>query len=160
MNRHERRRQAKISRIRLKDIQPGPIQHPTLPPLLIARIQRLHKIFEDVYNPGLAGWIEGFQRDMHPENEVIIWEAIARAFETFLKNRTLSFEARKDLLGLSFCCLGTAEPKGFQHLSAAEAQEYSEILAQAWLEIQVETNYAAKRAQAQKDYAALARSQR
>lgn len=105
MNRHERRKQAAVIRnIPLKDLKPGPIRHLTLPPLLVTRIQQLAQTLKGFYDPpdGIAGWIEGFQRDMHPEAEVLIWENIARAITQWTQGREpLKPGARREILGLA-----------------------------------------------------------
>lgn len=134
MNRHERRKQtATLKRIPLKDIQQGPIRHLTLPPLLVTRILGLYESLKGFYDPsdGVAGWIEGFQRDMHPESEVIIWEGIARAIKQFTEGREpLSPEARKEILGLA---LTGGRDVACKHVSPADAQAFLKILTAASL---------------------------
>lgn len=45
----------------------------------------------------LERWLEDFQRDHHPEREVAIYEAMARAYAGFVHGRTLSIEAKKEV---------------------------------------------------------------
>ena len=120
-----------VQRVALKDIQPGPIRHLTLPPTLVTRIQGLSEALKGFYDPpgGIAGWLEGFQRDMNPESEVVIWEAIAKAVTEFMEGREpLPPEGRKDLMGLSL----TNGDFSCKHLSFADAQAFLGILRKAW----------------------------
>ena len=139
----------KLTRIKLSDIVAGPVQHMTLPAMLLARIQRLHTVLgDDLCGCGLGEWVEGFQRDLHPEHEVIIWEGIARAIVTFLGLRggmTMGAGAKRELLGLAL-----AGPQGgpFKHLSPAEAEEFVLVHRQAWAEVRAETGFDQKRAEA------------
>ena len=45
-------------------------------------------------------WVEGFQRDINPESEIAIWEAIANALKGFAETRNLDLEARRESLVL------------------------------------------------------------
>ncbi len=126
MNRHERRKQAVLERVALKDIDDGPIRHLTLPPLLVQRIQLLSQTIQGLYDPGdgIAGWLEGFQRDLDPESEVLIWERIARAFTQFMEGREpLLPDARRELLGIAL-----TEELSCKHLSPADAQAFLDAL--------------------------------
>lgn len=161
MNRHERRKQAKLTRVNLKDIKPGPLRHLTLPSMLISRIQRIAEVFKGIYpehntaihwrgvKPDIvAQWIEGFQRDMHPENEVIIWEGIARAFETYIEGKDLSLNVRKELFAIALGRTMGADSKPLKHLTPEQAADFEDMHAKAWAEVQAETNFVEKRAAA------------
>lgn len=133
MNRHERRKQAVIQRVPLKDLKPGPIRHLTLPPLLVTRIQQIAQTLKGYYDPpgGIVGWLEGFQRDMNPESEVVIWEKIARAITQWTQGREpLEPLARKELLGLALS-LSFSPPYTPKYLTPAEAAEFLDILRKA-----------------------------
>ncbi len=131
MNRHERRKQAAVIRnIPLKDLKPGPIRHLTLPPPLVTRILNLHETLKGFYDPkdGVAGWIEGFQRDMHPEAEVLIWENISRAITRFKEGREpLGLEARREILGLALTGYPSVPCK---HLVPTDVEAFLSILAE------------------------------
>jgi hypothetical protein len=151
MNRHERRRQAKTERILIKDIKMGgPIQHPTLPPMLMLRIQRLHGVLVEHVGMGLGEWVEGFQRDLHPEREVIIWEGLARALESFTKARGLGPLARGEVYKLLLTQMsGAVETNdeiqellsGLRHISPEDAIEVAEEYNKAWAEVRQETGF-------------------
>ena len=95
----------------LSAIQTGPIRHSELAPELIERIKAFQSVFADLYPQTLEQWIEGFQRDVHPEQEIAIWESIARALTAFSKTRELTGEARQEAFGLLLQRSGTSDDK-------------------------------------------------
>jgi len=82
-------------RLRPEDLKPGPIRHEHLPPSLIARIEALHSTLEEVYPQSIAEWLDGFQRDLHPEPEVLWWERLARCYVEYISQHELQSEQRK-----------------------------------------------------------------
>jgi hypothetical protein len=84
-----------MARLRLDDLKPGPIRHKQLPPSLIARIEALHSTLEEVYPQSLAEWLDGFQRDAHPEGEVQWWERLARCYVEYISRKQPNPEQRK-----------------------------------------------------------------
>lgn len=91
----ESRRRARVDPATLR---PGPIRHKTLSPDLVKRITRLQSILSEAYdNAPLEKWLEDFQRDANPENEVIIWERIEKAFSATINN-TDTLEKKKEVL--------------------------------------------------------------
>jgi len=81
--------------LRLDDLKPGPVRHKELPSLLIDRIEALRSALEDVYPMSMAEWLDGFQRDAHPEAEVVWWERLARCYVEYAQRRELQCEQRK-----------------------------------------------------------------
>lgn len=85
-----------------KDILPGPIRRDSLPPNLLHHIKAVF----DVIGPYLGTTLEqfeiGFMRDLHPENEVVMWCSITSAWiayhEQYLDDETLPDEDEKKLL--------------------------------------------------------------
>src|SRR6266851_1639464 len=63
-----------LQRLRPEDLKPGPIRHQQLPPELMTRIESLRSTLDEVYPMSMGEWLDGFQRDAHPEQEVIWWE--------------------------------------------------------------------------------------
>lgn len=134
----------------------APIQHPTLPPDLVVRMVRLHEVLGDLMDGmNLDRWKEGFQRDMHPENEVIMWEGMARAITKFRAAHTLSIDAQRDLLGLALAGLHPCE-----HLTPVQASAFLDVHEQAWAEVRRETKFKEKYDQALLDYKDLAEGKR
>ena len=70
-----------IGRVNVADLQPGPIRHHDLPDSLMIRIQNLWFLLRDVLNESLPEFIEPFQRELHPEKEVEIFERISGALQ-------------------------------------------------------------------------------
>lgn len=65
-----------------------------------ARVLRLPAVLWEVYPIKVDQWMEGFERDLHPETEIRVWEAIVDAFHSYCSTHTLSLEGRKDVLRL------------------------------------------------------------
>ena len=82
------------------EIQSGPIRHKQLSSELIDRIRRLQTVFAEVYPISHQEWLDGFQRDTAPENEVAMWEQMAAAYATFLDANDVGPAARKEAFGL------------------------------------------------------------
>jgi hypothetical protein len=82
-------------RVNPNDLRPGPIRHEQLPTSLIARIETLRSTLEEVYPQSMAEWLDGFQRDLHPEPEVSWWERLARCYVEYAQHQQLQVEQRK-----------------------------------------------------------------
>jgi hypothetical protein len=67
-------------RRKLDELKPGPIRHAELPQALVARIEWLKLTLDEVYPQSMAEWLDGFQRDLHPESEVVWWERLAHCY--------------------------------------------------------------------------------
>lgn len=78
----------------------GPIQHDSLHPALLARIEKIARILEEVDGQPAAEWMKDFQRDQNPEKEVIIWETVAATYQVFTRKRSLTLEAKKEAFHL------------------------------------------------------------
>lgn len=84
---HSKRRK----RVLARNLSKGPIVHKKLPDDLVKRIVSLKNIFSDVVPDPINDWIEDFRRDHNPENEVVIWEAMAKEYQrglTLFENPT------------------------------------------------------------------------
>lgn len=82
------------------EIRPGPIRHTQLSSELMDRIRSLQSVFAEVYPISHQEWLDGFQRDTVPENEVAVWEQMAAAYTAFLDANDVSSAARKEAFGL------------------------------------------------------------
>jgi hypothetical protein len=80
--------------------QPGPIRHSELPPELIERIHRLEETFAEIYPLTHEEWLDGFKRDLDPENEITTWGNIAFAYTQFLNSGDFSADARNEAFRL------------------------------------------------------------
>lgn len=90
---------------KVSDLKPGPIRHETLPENLLLRIKLVHEVLSEVYDVPFAKFARNFQRDMHPQDEVTVWERIAVAYLGLVKGKNLSQDEKRaifgDLLGIS-----------------------------------------------------------
>ena len=90
--------QPKIERVDTATLKPGPIQHEQLSDEQLRRITHLHEILAEVDPSSLETWTDNFKRDMHPDKEIAVWERIAKAYTDYTSQRTLSLDAKRDVL--------------------------------------------------------------
>ena len=88
------------SRLDPQTLRLGPIRHESLSDELLVRIRHIHSVFADIDGMTLEKRESLFQRDVHPEREVAIWQCMADAFERFCRSRELSNEAKRDVFSL------------------------------------------------------------
>ncbi|MGA2862937.1 MAG: hypothetical protein ABSF95_00445 [Verrucomicrobiota bacterium] len=116
--------------IEVSDIQPGPKIHRRLSTELEERIRKLEAVFAQAHPMSHAEWVDGLQRDLNPESEVRIWEAMASAYQSLLAKHALSLPAKKEAVGLM--AAGNPDASG-RYLTKSQAKElmmlYSEALA-------------------------------
>lgn len=62
----------------------------------LERIKRIQRVFADVHPQTVEEWIDGFDRDAHPEREIALWSIMADVFE--LASPTLPREKDKEIL--------------------------------------------------------------
>jgi hypothetical protein len=89
-------------RIKTADLKPGPIRHQQLPPELMTRIESLHSTFQDMYPMSMTEWADGFQRDAHPEQEVMWWERLAWCYTEYCSPRNVDAEERNAAFNVIF----------------------------------------------------------
>jgi len=53
-----------------------------------------------VYPQPIGEWLDGFQRDAHPEGEVQWWERLARCYMEYISQKRLNGEQRKAAFSL------------------------------------------------------------
>jgi hypothetical protein len=75
---------AEVSEIALLTIKEGPIRHPTLPDDLVGRIRLVRACLLGVYTDSMDSWLDGFQRDTHPSQEVAHWEHVAAVYHEYV----------------------------------------------------------------------------
>ena len=83
-----------------KTLRKGPIRHESLSEDFLARVRKFHSMLAEVDGMTIEERVDCFRRDLHPENEIVVWEAIARAFERFCRARDLSADAKRDVYSL------------------------------------------------------------
>ena len=126
----------------ISELQPGPIRHASLPTALDKRVVRLESVFWEVYPRSHEEWLDGFRRDLNPESEVAIWEAIAYSYANFISKNELSADARNEAFGLLLVRSGTNEKNTLsgltlRFLSHAQAVELIQSYSVAHKPIQV-----------------------
>jgi len=61
------------------------------------RVRRLQAVFIEVDGQSVEQWVDNFKRDLNPDRELDIWEAIAKAYTAYCSKRTLSPEAKREV---------------------------------------------------------------
>jgi hypothetical protein len=118
-------------------IQPGPIQHEFLPDDMVKRVKAVQAVFAEVDQTPPEKWIEDFKRDMNPERELAIWEAMAGAFTAYNHSQNLPLSKRKELFGILLTRSSGSTEDALRHLklktfTEAEAREAMDLLAKEW----------------------------
>lgn len=80
-----------------KTIQPGPIRRDALSDEQMARIRSLQATFAEVDGQTVEKWVDDFKRDADPDQELEVWERMAKAYRAYCDGRKLSPEAKKDV---------------------------------------------------------------
>jgi len=89
-----------IKKVKISELKFGPIRHEKLPDGFIVRIQKYKERLKEADTISLEETVSNFQRDLHPENELRIWEAIADRYEAKIKaNPSWTIKEKKDCLG-------------------------------------------------------------
>ena len=70
---------------KIDDLKPGPRHHRKFGGEILEMIDRIRIAFQDVYPKTLDEWVEGFDRDTHPEDEIAMWSHMAKVFERSMK---------------------------------------------------------------------------
>jgi hypothetical protein len=78
-------------------VKPGPIRREALSAEQMERVRKLQRVFADVNRSSVDEWVDNFKRDVHPDRELDIWEAMAKAYTAYCSKHTLSPEARMDV---------------------------------------------------------------
>src|SRR6266436_6156283 len=88
-------------RMRPSDLHKGPIQDAVLPDDFIDRVRTFKAVLSDVDRTTLEETIDNFKRDMHPEEELAIWERIANTYQLFIShNPTTDLAIRKEIFAV------------------------------------------------------------
>ena len=77
--------QAKL--INIKELKPSKIRQEVLPKGFIKLVLVFKETLKEVETSSLEETVSNFQRDLYPENELVIWEAIASIYQTEIRKR-------------------------------------------------------------------------
>jgi hypothetical protein len=80
-------------------LKKAPIRHASLPAALEARVRNIREAMREVYPLKTKEWMEGFQRDLIPREEIEVWEGIASRYAAVKEKVELSSYERKSLFG-------------------------------------------------------------
>lgn len=95
----ERLRQAApVREERIENIRLGELRHLELPEETRVRIRLVYLVFREVLGSDLDQWIDSFQRDLEPREELAIWEKLAVAFLEFTGDRNLHREIKREVV--------------------------------------------------------------
>ena len=104
---------------KIEDIEESVIRHNTLSDAFIERVKDFMAVIVDVDSTPLRVFLESFQKDLHPETELAVWEKIAATYQwAVVGTPGLTREQKKDvftvILGLS---MGTMNVDNVSNLS-------------------------------------------
>ena len=119
-------------RVRLDQLKPGPIRHPALSPLLIARIKSVRSTLDEVFFQSLEQWLDGFQRDADPESEIAWWERLARCYTGYTSKHELNLKQKqaafKVIFGLAMDSPTQDVQAGLAYLPQGALEEIAGIM--------------------------------
>jgi hypothetical protein len=79
----------------IASIQHGPIRHQKLPRKLTNRIELIAAALSEVEPKALNDWLDGFQRDVTPLQEIEVWEEIASRYQRAQNQRSMTISQKK-----------------------------------------------------------------
>lgn len=119
-------------KVLLSDIHMAPIRHRKMSEDLARRIRLVRAALLDFYPQSMAFWMDGFQRDTHPIDEVRYWERIASAaieFSNYIStDETKKREIFRLLLNISNNVSANKGEARSQILTDEEIEQLSEVL--------------------------------
>lgn len=103
-------------------IQPGPIQHQQLSPVLLKEIKRLWDTVGKFICGTLEQWEIGFMREPDPESEVKAWQRIERATNRYMADHR-NADFRMVLAMINIYSMGGSSPEYKPYWEQAESHE-------------------------------------
>ena len=94
-------KKGELKTINIKDLQPNAIVHEKLSDEQINRITNFQEILKEVNTTPIEKTIENFHRDLNPDNEITIWEHIAKAYQSINEdNKELNLDEKNEIYNL------------------------------------------------------------
>jgi len=87
----------KVTEINPNDIQLSPYRHKELPPALLKRIRATTDVFEKIDGISYEKAVDLYKRDLNPEENLVLWEEMARSYTIFCKSRCTTAPERMDV---------------------------------------------------------------
>jgi hypothetical protein len=100
-------------------ITPQPTAQSQLTQDQLDRIQRLQQRLLDADGSSLQQWEDDFSKDRDPERELVVWEAIADAYDKYCSEHSLTLAGKKEVLGILDRRSGADEDDVLAHISLA-----------------------------------------
>lgn len=82
------------------DIQIGGYLHKELPPELLPRIKATTDTFQIIDGISYEKAVDLYKRDLNPEENLVLWEEMARGYKSFCTSRCRSPQERMDVYRL------------------------------------------------------------
>jgi hypothetical protein len=102
--------------VNTNQLKPGPIRREELSDLQIERIKKIQATFAEVDDTPLDEWMDGFKRDANPDQEIAVWERMARAYSRYIGEKSLSLEAKQDVLQVLLLRSAAPAEEVYKHL--------------------------------------------
>jgi hypothetical protein len=102
-------------RVKTQDVEAGPVRHDTLTPQQLNRLRTVQATLAEVDASPLEKWIDDFKRDVNPDLEIAIYEAIAHAYQTFCSARPRTPAQKQDAYGLLLERSGTTDDNALRN---------------------------------------------
>ena len=106
-----------------RDLLPGPIRRETLPIVMANRIRLFREALVEVLPLSWLETLDGFRRDLNPENEVVIWEFVASIYLTIVNEFELSHAEREQLYHKIFVKIAAGDIEHWEVSDASPAWE-------------------------------------
>jgi len=94
----------------------------------MARLRVLQETLAEVYHSPMAEWVDSLKRDVDPDSELGIWEAIANAYVSFCSTRELTIAQKNEVFALALTRSVLSEEEtlrqvALEFLSAEDAKQ-------------------------------------
>lgn len=78
-------------------IQLSPHRHTKLPSALLVRIKETTDVFEKIDGISYERAVDLYKRDLNPEENLVLWEEMARAYKLFCQDRCATGQEQQDV---------------------------------------------------------------
>jgi hypothetical protein len=118
-----------IRLVRHDELKQGEIRHKQgLSPLLTELARDLFRRGGHYLYPSFEQWELGFMRDMHPWREILLWEAICRAYEAYVGKHPEAANDTKIIATIAAISVGITLEK----MKPEKLRELQELFQDAW----------------------------
>jgi hypothetical protein len=129
--------------VKPSEVQPQSTPQSKLNDNQLRRIKKLQASLADVDDSSLDKWVEDFEKDRDPEREILIWEAMAQAYQSYSSKHSLSPKGKAEVLDLLLLRSGTTSETAIKKfepkvLTAREVRDVVEMYTRSAEPITVE----------------------